>query len=230
MHRGNIQSPLNHRLILLFVVGNATSGTSERVAGPDNQWEQTKIVGRFPRLLQRIHPMRTGHIKSDLDHRVLEQLTVLAFFDGLALGTDQLHTVLLQNTPLGQLQRKVEPGLPSQCRQKCRWSFLGNDLLQHLRNERLDVGRIRKLGIRHDRGRITIDQNHPVSLLPESLAGLGSTVVKLTGLADHNRTGTYYHDGLDICALWHGRDDVETPNRTSIKITMNRSGLSVGTV
>src|SRR5207253_6602440 len=67
----------------------------------------------------------------------------------------------------------------------------------------LDVGRVRQLRVRHDRRRIGIDENDPVALGLQSLAGLGPRIIELAGLADDDRPGPDDQDGFDIRAFRH---------------------------
>ena len=59
------------------------------------------------------------------------------------------------------------------------------------------------LGIGHDGGRIGVDQDHPIALFPQGLAGLGTGIVELAGLADDDGTGPEDQDALDIGAFGH---------------------------
>jgi len=65
-----------------------------------------------------------------------------------------------------------------------------SDLLNDFRGDRLDIGGIGQIGIGHDGGRVGIDQNDPVTLGLQCLAGLRPGIVKLTGLTDDDGSGT----------------------------------------
>ena len=58
-------------------------------------------------------------------------------------------------------------------------------------------------GVRHDGGRVGVDQADAQALLLEDAAGLGARVVELAGLTDDDRTGADYQDVLEICTAWH---------------------------
>ena len=79
----------------------------------------------------------------------------------------------------------------------------GDDLLDDLGRDRLDIGPIGHLGVGHDRGRVRVDQHDLVALLAERLARLGARIVELAGLADHDRPGADDQDLLDIGTFGH---------------------------
>jgi hypothetical protein len=58
-----------------------------------------------------------------------------------------------------------------------------------LGRDRLDIGRVGKLRIGHDRRRVGVDQDDPVALLLQRLAGLGAGIIELARLADDDRAG-----------------------------------------
>ena len=82
-------------------------------------------------------------------------------------------------------------------------ALLGDHLLDELRGDRLDVGRVGELRVGHDRRRVGVDQDDPDALGLEHPAGLGAGVVELAGLADDDRPGADHQDGLDVVALRH---------------------------
>ena len=83
--------------------------------------------------------------------------------------------------------------------------LLLDDLGDDLGRDGLDIGCIGQLRIGHDRGRVGVDQNDAIALGLERLAGLGAGIVELAGLTDDDGTRADDEDGLDICALRHGR-------------------------
>ena len=99
------------------------------------------------------------------------------------------HAVLLEDPALVQRDRDVERGLPAEGRQHRVRPLLGDDRLDHLGRDRLDVGRVGELGVGHDRRRVGVDQDDPEALLAQHPAGLRAGVVELAGLADDDRAG-----------------------------------------
>jgi hypothetical protein len=72
----------------------------------------------------------------------------------------------------------------------------GDDVGHRPPMDRLDVDGVGHVGVGHDRGRVGVHQNHPVTLLPQRLAGLRAGIVELAGLTDHDGTGADNQDAL----------------------------------
>jgi hypothetical protein len=137
--------------------------------------------------------MRTRRVETDLGHRVTEELTVLGLVDRVGGRADHLDVKLLQCAHLAQRERAIERGLSAHRRQQRKAAgedvaLLLNDAGDDLRRDRLDVGRIGEIRVRHDRRRIGIDQYDPVALGFERLAGLRTRIVEFARLTDHDRT------------------------------------------
>ena len=108
------------------------------------------------------------------------------------------------STPLScSASADVQPGLAAQGRQHGVGLLDGDDLLDELRGDRLDVGAVGHLGVGHDRGRVGVDQHDLVALLAQGLARLGARVVELAGLADDDRAGADDQDLVDVGTLGH---------------------------
>ena len=144
-----------------------------------------------------------GHLESDVLHGRLEAVPVLGRGDGLGPRPDDLDAEALQHTELDQAHGQVERRLPTEGRQQRVGTLLLDDGGQHLGVERLDVGAVRRPGVRHDRGRVGVGQDHPVALLDQDPAGLGARVVELAGLADHDRARPDDEDRLQVVAARH---------------------------
>jgi hypothetical protein len=146
---------------------------------------------------------RLGRIQADLGHRVLELLAVLGLFDGHLVGADHLHAVLGQNALAVQFERAVQRRLTAHGGQDGIRTFLGDDLLDHLPGDGLDVGRIGRFRVGHDGRRIAVDQDDAVALFAQRLAGLSAGVVELAGLPDDDGAGADDQDALQVLALRH---------------------------
>ena len=103
-----------------------------------------------------------------------------------------------------QRDGRVQCGLATQRGQECVGTLLSNDLFDHLGRDRLDVGGISELRVRHDRGRIAVDQNHANALGPKDATSLSARVVEFAGLTNHDGARPDHHDAGNIRALRHG--------------------------
>ena len=92
------------------------------------------------RFLERLGHAAPRHLDADLLHRVAEQQSVLGHFDGVDLRANQLDVVFLQDPALVERHREVERRLAADGRQHRVGLLLGDDRLDHLRRQRLDVG------------------------------------------------------------------------------------------
>jgi len=145
------------------------------------------------------------HIEADLLHRFLEELAVLALFDGLGVCADHLDAVLFEHARFKEGHGGVEGGLAAERGQQRVGLFADDDLLDDLGRDRLDVGAVGELRVGHDRGRVGVDEDDAVALLAQGLAGLDAGVVKFAGLADDDRAGADEEDGFEVGAFGHER-------------------------
>ena len=165
-------------------------------------------VGLAVRLLEGggVGEARLRRLEADLRHRLAEELAVLGLVDGLGVGADHLDAELVEHAHLLQRQRGVERRLPAHGRQQGVGTLLLDDLGDDLGRDRLDIGGVGEIRIGHDRRRVRIDQDDPVALGAQRLAGLGAGIVELAGLADDDRAGADDEDRGDVGAFGHSRD------------------------
>ena len=109
----------------------------------------------------------------------------------------------LEHAGLGELNREVERRLAAHRRQQGVGPLPLDDGGEHVGLERLDVGAVGKVGVGHDRGRVRVRQDDPVSLLAEHSARLCARVVELASLADHDRTRADHEDRRQVVAAAH---------------------------
>ena len=159
---------------------------------------------RRRRLIAVVRELRTRRLQSDLLHRLAEELAIFGLVDGFGFRAYQLDPVTIENTLLVQRQGGVQRRLSAHRREDRVGALFRYDFRDDFRRDRLDIGRVRQLRVRHDRRRIRIHENDPVALGLQSLAGLRSGVVEFACLADDDRTGTDYEDRFDVCAFGHG--------------------------
>ena len=192
------------RAQLLDVVAEAAAGAAHRVGGADDDREADLLLHEPLGLLDRVDDAALGRLDAELGHRRLEDLAVLAALDRIEVDADHLHAVLVEDALLRELHREVEARLAAEVRQERVGALLGDDLLEAVLVERLDVGRVGHDGVRHDRGGVRVHQHDLVAAGAQRLAGLGAGVVELAGLADDDRTGADDEDLVDVFAGGHG--------------------------
>ena len=144
-------------------------------------------------------------IKADLFHGFAEKRAIFRLVDGFRIGADHLDIVALKNAHAAERQCGVQRGLAAHGRQQRVRAFLGDDLGDHFRRDRFDIGCIRQIGIGHDRGRIGVDEDDTVAFLFQRLTGLRARIVEFTSLADDNGARADNQDRFDICTFRHGR-------------------------
>ena len=205
--RRGVDAALDDLDELLLVVGDAAAGAAERERRPDDR-RQADIVERLQRLDQRLDLMRARRRKPDLRHRLAEQLAVFRLVDRFGGGADHGDAEFFEDAHAAQRQRGVERGLPAHGRQQREAAgqdvaFLLDDLGDDFRRDRLDVGGVGQVRIGHDGGRIGIDQDDPVALGLERLAGLRAGIVELASLADDDRSRADDEDRGDVGPSGH---------------------------
>ena len=113
------------------------------------------------------------------------------------------HAELLEHAHALEREGAVQRGLAAHGRQDRVGALLLDDLGDDLGRDRLDIGRVRHVRVGHDGGGVRVDQDDPVALLAQGLAGLGAGIIELAGLADDDRTRTDDQDRGDVGALGH---------------------------
>ena len=191
-----IQPPSHNHLKLLAVVSDAAPGPAQSEGRPDDQRHGPDFLRHRTRFLHGVRSTRTRHVQTDLEHGVLERLAVLALVDGSGIRTDHADPVLFKNPALKEFHGAVQRRLSAQRGQQRIGFFAFDDSLHDLGCDRLDVGPVGKLRVRHDRGRVGIDQDDVVPLLLERLAGLNTRVIEFASLPNHNGAGTNQQDSL----------------------------------
>ncbi len=95
----------------------------------------------------------------------------------------------LEDARLGHGRGQVQRGLAAEPGQQALRPLPGDDRLDRLDGERLEVDDVGHRRVGHDRGRVRVDQDRPDALGPQGAAGLGPGVVELGRLADDDRPG-----------------------------------------
>ena len=171
-----------------FVVREARAEAAHR-EGRAHDERVAELGGGLEDLVHRVAIGDAGDVRARVDHELLEDLAVLALVDRLEVRTDELDVVLLEYPVVVQVDGGVERRLPTQRREDRVGPLLGDDRLDDLRRDRLDVGRVGEVGVGHDRRRVRVHEDDAHALLAEHPAGLGPRVVELARLADDDRAG-----------------------------------------
>ena len=92
---------------------------------------------------------------------------------------------------------EVEGRLTAHGGEDCVDGMLVQNVFQRIHRQRHEVNMIRRHRIGHDGGRVGIDQDNFDAFFAKGAGGLGSRIIKFTGLSDDNGSATDYQDGAD---------------------------------
>ena len=194
------QAALGQLAELFDVVGDAAADAAERERRPDDRREARVVfTSSIASLSERARPLfGTSTPISSIASRNSEP--VFAHLDRVDLRADELHAVPRERAVLVQRDRQVQRRLAADGRQQRVGPLGRDDLLDDLGRQRLDVRAIGELGVRHDRRRVAVDEDHLEPFGLQRLARLRARVVELGRLADDDRTGADDEDALQICS------------------------------
>ena len=132
-------------------------------------------------------------------------IAILGFVDGLVAGSNQLHTVFVQDAVFRKSDGRVQRRLSAHGREQGIGVFLLNDLLYDVQGDRLDIGAIGQFRIGHDRGGVAVDQHDTIALLAEGLTGLRAGIIELAGLPDDDRPRTDQQNRMNVGTPGHAQ-------------------------
>ena len=105
-------------------------------------------------------------------------------------GVPRRRIAWRSKTPgVGHRGHQVERGLAAEPGEQALGLLLGDDRLDRLDGQRLEVDDVGDRGVGHDRGRVRVDEDRPDALGAQRAAGLRPGVVELGRLADDDRPG-----------------------------------------
>jgi len=146
---------------------------------------------------------RARVFKSDLFHGRAEFFAVFGLLNDVSAGTDHLDIIFFEDAGFDQIERAVERGLSAHGGEQRVRSFPGDDFLDEVRGDRLDIGCVGELRVGHNRRRVRIDEDDPEAFFLQRLHCLNAGIVELAGLADDDRPGADDQDGRDVGAFAH---------------------------
>jgi hypothetical protein len=200
--RRQVQAAGDDLLEFLDIVGDAAAGAGQGEGRADDG-RQADELQAVAGLVHVVGGLGLGAFQAQLVHGVAELLAVLGLVDHLGLGADHLDAELGQGAVGLEGQGGVQRGLAAHGRQQGVGTLLLDDLGDHVGGDRLDIGRVGHVRIGHDRGRVGVDQDDPVALGAQRLAGLDARIVELARLADDDRAGADDQDRGDVCSFGH---------------------------
>ena len=150
-----------------------------------------------------MHESTTRHLHANLQHGIEEELAILSFMNRWNLRTNEFDVILGKNPLFMQRYRCIQCNLATHGWKDCFRSFLADDLFNKLWRDRLNVGGIRNVRIRHDCCRIGVNQNDTIPLFTQHLTRLRPRVVKLARLSNNNWTGSDDKNCAKVSAFWH---------------------------
>ena len=202
VRRGERQAALDDGLEVVLVERDPAAGPAEREGRADDDGVAERN-GDGPGLVEAPRHPGLQDVDADLLHRLLEEEAVLAELHGADRGPERLDAVLCEDAGLVEGDREVQGRLPADGREEGVGLFLRDDRGDRVAVERLDVRRVRELGVRHDRGGVRVHEDDAVALAPQRAARLGPRVVELAGLPDHDRARAQHENRPDVRAFRH---------------------------
>ena len=189
-------------LHLLLIVRHAAAGAAEREGRANDDRVAYRVRRRHGRR-KGLGRARGDDGLADVGHGVLEQLPVLAFEDGLDVRAYEPDAVGLEEAGLVKLHGEIQAGLAAEAGEQTVGLFLFNNALDRAAVQRLDVDRVRHVGVGHDGRGVGVYEHGLYAFLHEGAAGLGARVVELRSLADHDGAGADDQNFFDPLILRH---------------------------
>ena len=166
-----------------LILCNAAAGTAHGV-GRTHDYRVADPIGKGHSRGNILHNGAFRDRLPQLLHGLFEKLAVLGLLNGLEGRTQKLHIVFLQHALFSQLHSQVQACLSPQGSQQAIRFLLGDDFLQEVHRQRLNIDPVSNMGISHDGSRVGVYQHHFQPFFLQGAAGLRACIVKLCCLAD----------------------------------------------
>ncbi len=186
----------------LLIVGKSAAGAAQR-EGRTQDNRVPDMLCRGLGLLEVIGDLRGDRRLADGLAHFLEQLAVLGAFNGGRAGSEEFHMAFPEHALALELHGKVQAGLSADSGNDGIRAFLAQDSGNILQRQGLHVHFVGNGRVRHNGRRVGVDKDHFIAFLFQGKACLGARIVKLGGLADHDRTGTNNQNLVNVCTLCH---------------------------
>ena len=197
-----LQTPGADGFQFFFIINQAAASTAHGISRTQHD-RIAQFIRDGQRFFHAVGNLAPGHADAQLVHGFLELDAVFTPLNGVHLHTDYFYAVFIQYAGFVQFRAQIQARLAAQVRQQCIRPFLGDDLFHPFQIQRLNIGFIRHLRVRHNRRRIGIHQYDLIAQAPQCLASLGAGIVKLAGLPDDDGAGPNDHYFMDVCSLCH---------------------------
>ena len=187
MDRRQLQGVFHDRAKGFFVSGKTASCTSQCKGGTQND----RIADLVRRCKSLFHAVGDFRGQDRLPQGLAEFFKKKAVFgplNGTAPGSQKFRLAFSKHTLFFQLHGQVEAGLAANAGKNGVGTLVADDLGHVFQSQGLHIDLIRNRCVRHDRRRIGVAQDHLISFFLQGKAGLGSGIIKLCRLPDHNRT------------------------------------------
>ena len=160
----------------------------------------------IPRLSHVVRYARACRTQTNARHGIFELEAVFSLVNYFGCSTNKLDLVFMQHAVAPQVQRTIECCLPAHGGQNGIGALFGNDFLDRLPGNGLNVSYIGCGRVGHDGGRVAVNQNNAVTLFAQSPAGLHARIIKLACLPNNDGAGSDNQNTFDVLTFWHGID------------------------
>ena len=179
--------PAFSQLFQLFpVISHPAAGAAKGKRWTNNN-RKPHIVRRLKYLIHALGKTAAWNPQADALHCMAELFTIFRLVNHIERSAYHLHAITFQYAVFRDRHRGIEAGLSSKGGKQGIGPFSLDNFGHRLRCNRLNICPVGNIRIRHNRCRIAVDKHNLIALFFQSLAGLGSGVVKLAGLTNDNR-------------------------------------------
>ena len=203
---------------LLLVVRKSAARSAERKSRTQYNGI-ADFLGSPLCVLQVVSNLRGDDRLTDGLTHLLKKFTILGTFNALAAGSEQFDSALTQDTLPFELHCEVQPCLSANAGDNSIRSFIAQYFGYIVECQWLHVDLVSYGSVRHDGGRIGVDQHYFVTFLLKRQAGLRARIIKLRRLADYNRSRAddkYFFNIRSLCHIHSPHSRLLSRDRPSV--------------